>query len=233
MATRRRSLLASPTVQTIAVFLVVYLLSRVFVAVYPPLIGLFVLDQPFGQPWTLVTSVYSHASIPHLLSNAIMLVFVGVPLERSTTTWAYHAYFVTTGAIAGAVQVLVPDLVATILGVIDLLTLGVFDISATPGTVAVLGASGAVFAVLGYVVTGNRFTRGAFGSLGVKTQWAIIIGIALAVTWFTASPGVALIAHFVGLALGLVAGSVGLLPSRNRRGSHRQPGNTSYKNGRR
>jgi membrane associated rhomboid family serine protease len=222
MATRRRSLLASPTVQTLVIFLAVFLASRLLITVVPPLVGLFTLDEPFSQPWTLVTSVYAHANVPHLVSNSVVLVLVGIPLERATTAWAYHAYFVITGAVAGAVQVLFPDLVGVVVSLIDTLTLGLVSI-APPQNAAVLGASGAVFAMLGYVAAGNRLTRGILSSVSDEVQIALLFVVALGVTVATASPGVALIAHFTGLLIGLLAGSAGLLPRRGR-----QSGNTSY-----
>jgi membrane associated rhomboid family serine protease len=122
------------------------------------------------------------------------------------------------------VQVLVPDLVGAALSVLDALTLGLLGLSGDVGNVAVLGASGAVFAMVGYVLAGNRLTRGILDSLSVELQWAILILVALGVTLFTASPGVALIAHFAGLLIGLVAGKMGLLPSSGARSG----GNTSY-----
>jgi membrane associated rhomboid family serine protease len=221
MATRR-SILASPTVQTLGIFLAVFLVSRLLVAAVPPLVGLFTLDRPLAQPWTLVTSVYAHANLPHLVSNSVVLVIVGIPLERATTTWAYHTYFVVTGAIAGAVQVLLPDVVGWVVSVIDAVTLGLVSLS-TPGNVAVLGASGAVFAMLGYVATGNRLTRGILDSVSAELRVALLFVVAVAVTLATASPGVALVAHFTGLLIGLFAGRAGVLPSRGRRS-----GNTSY-----
>ncbi len=193
---RGLGLLASPTVQTLAIFVVVYVFMRFLVFLFPPLLGLFTLSSPVGEPWTLVTSVYAHANLGHLLANSVVLVLVGLPLEYSTTTPAYHAYFVTTGAIAGAANV--------------------YAASLTSGAVAVIGASGAVFAMLGYLLAGNRLSRGVFRrvELSLTAQVAVFAVLAAVLTVVTASPGVALVAHFVGLLLGLVAGRAGLLPER-------------------
>jgi len=55
---------------------------------------LFVLSTPASvHPWTLATSVYAHAGLGHLLSNALVVVVAGVPVAASTTrttrtTWS-------------------------------------------------------------------------------------------------------------------------------------------------
>lgn len=209
--TRRRGrghgLLASPTVQTLAVFVAVFVFMQSLVFLFPPLLGLFTLSAPVTlQPWTLITSVYAHASVGHLLANSVVLVLVGLPLEHSTTTLAYHAFFITTGAIAGAANVYAAGLMG--------------------GAVSVLGASGAVFAMLGYLLAGNRLSRGALRHLDLSptVQVAIFAVLAAVVTYATASPGVALIAHFTGLLVGLVAGRAGLLPKRRATPAERPEG---------
>lgn len=196
----------SPTVQTLLAFLVVFVVS--YPLQYLGLFrALFTLSTPVVlNPWAIVTSVYSHASVGHLLANSIALVFVGIPLERATRTWAFHAYFVVTGAVAGLSQVYVAGL------------LGLVGVGA--GNVAVLGASGAVFAVGGYVVAGNFVTDGILKRLNLSAEALVVIFVVLAavVTWATAAPGVALVAHFTGLLIGLFAGRIGILPERKRRG---------------
>lgn len=207
----------SPTVQTLAAFLVVFVVSYPLKFVLPGLFAfLFTLSSPLFQPWAVITSVYSHIDVFHLLSNSIALVFVGLPLERATRSWAYHAFFVTTGAIAGITQVYLG-------GLLGLVGIGSYG--------AVLGASGAVFAVAGYVLAGNRLSEGIFDRLGLppKLQVGLFVAAAAAVTWATAAPGVALIAHFTGLLVGLVAGRAGILPEK-RSGRRSEP--TGYGTGR-
>ena len=81
-----------------------------------------------------------------------------------------------------------------------------------PGS-AVLGASGAVFGLLGYLLAGNAVTDTVLGWLPLsgRARVTLLLALALAVTLLTASPGVALVAHFTGFALGLLAGRVRLL----------------------
>lgn len=161
------------------------------------LAGLLALSTPLSAaPWTVLTSVYAHGSIGHLLANGLVLLLVGPLVERRTTRLRFHAFVVTTGALAGIAQVT--------LG-------GLFG----PQT-AVLGLSGAVFALGGYLLAGNVVTATLFDRLRLppRAQFALFGLAAVALTATTAAPGVALIAHAVGAFCGLVAGRVGLLDVR-------------------
>ena len=63
----------SPTLDTLAVFAVVFLLQRLLPVA--GIAGWFVLAPPLdARPYTLVTSVYAHAGLGHLLANAVALV---------------------------------------------------------------------------------------------------------------------------------------------------------------
>lgn len=188
-----------PTLTTLALFLVVYLLETTvgllgIVGLGSAWATLFVLAPPLTvHPWTLVTSVYAHAGIGHLLANSLALLVPGLILERSTTPVRYHAYFVGTGTLAGVAQVTIGGVVGTASGV--------------------LGASGAVFAIIGYLLTSNRLTDTVVSgvSLSARTQLVLFALLAVLMTVTTASPGVALIAHFTGLLAGLLAGRAHLL----------------------
>ena len=185
-------LAGSPTVQTLAIMAVVFVVNEATKLL--GLLGLsqflFVLGPTFPlRPWSLMTSVYAHAGPAHLVGNAIMLVLVGLIVERSTTWFRYHVFFVTTGVLAGLAQVLL-----------------------LPGS-RVLGASGAIFALLGYVVTGNPVSGSVLDVLRLsrRVQIALFAVLAVVVTVLTGAPGVALVAHFTGFLLGLLAGRMGLL----------------------
>lgn len=189
-----------PIVELLAVFLLVFLLQTLTALVQTliPIVGLveglFVLSPPVSEnPWTIVTSVYAHASVNHLLSNAVALILFGLPVAYATTRLRFHLFFVTSGVLAGIAQI---------------------TLSPTAG---VLGASGGVFALLGYVLAGNRLSSALGKTLNVPVWLTLILFVAVAavVTVATGSPGVALVAHFVGLLVGLVAGYVGLLDTRS------------------
>lgn len=184
----------SPTLDLLLVFGVVYLFQEV-----GGLFGFgtawFALAAPLERPWTLITNVYAHATIGHLLTNAIALGVVGIALERFTTRVRFHSFVLGTGAIAATTELLVSALLGT--------------------PVAVLGASGAILALYGYVLAGNPVTGGLLSlvDLGRRAKIALMAGIALVTTVLTAGPGVALVAHFTGFTLGLGAGRLRLLRS--------------------
>ncbi|WP_229113769.1 rhomboid family intramembrane serine protease [Halapricum desulfuricans] len=155
------------------------------------------LAWPLGEdPWTLLTSVFAHSGPGHLLSNLIGLVVVGLFLERRTSPARFYAFFLATGIVAGVMEVTVSTLV--------------FDHRA-----AVLGASGAVFALFGYVLGGNRLTEFVAGGITVSpvVQLGVLLVVAAGLTLATAGPQTALIAHFTGLAVGVLAGRRHLLRS--------------------
>jgi membrane associated rhomboid family serine protease len=191
-------LTGSPTVQTLVVMLAVFVVNEATKLV--GLLGLsqflFVLGPTFPvRPWSLVTSVYAHAGPAHLLSNAVMLALVGLMVEQSTNRLRYHAFFITTGVLSGLSQVIL-----------------------IPGS-RVLGASGAIFALLGYLVAGNPVSSSVLDTLrlGRRAQVAIFAVLAVVVTFLTGAPGVALVAHFTGFLLGLIAGRTGVLAVREPR----------------
>jgi len=183
----------SPTAATFVLFVVVFALQTVsrFFGLFD---ALFVLSAPLVvNPWTVVTSIYAHVGPGHLLSNAFGLLLFGGVIERETSSLRYHSFFVTAGGLAGIAEVTVGGLLGPPRGV--------------------LGASGAVFAFMGYFLASNRLTETAIGGfrLSTRAQLLLFVAIAVAVTVATGRPGVALIAHFTGLFLGLLAGRVHLL----------------------
>ena len=188
---------------TLAIFVVVFALQIVAAMIGAALLAsLFVLQPPLtADPWTIVTSVYAHAGTSHLISNSVGLVLFGWPVARATTRGRFHAFFVTTGAIAGISQIVITGLLADAPGI---------AVAATDG---VWGASGAVFALLGYLIASNRLSIGIGGRIDVP-RWLVgilFVLVATVVTITTGAPGVALVAHFVGLLVGLIAGRARLL----------------------
>lgn len=155
--------------------------------------GAFALALPIGhRPWTLLTSVYAHGGLGHLLANAVALVVVGPLVAYVTTPVRFHAFFVGTGSASGIVQV----------------------VAAVPfGGAAVLGASGAIFALFGYLLVGNRASERVLSWLpfGRRGRLLVFVATAALLTAVTAAPGAALVAHFAGLCLGAGAGRLRLL----------------------
>ena len=180
-------------VETLGLFLVVFALELV-----APLFGLgaaaFALALPLAvHPWTIVTSVYAHGSVDHLLANAVALLVAGLLVARRTSRVRFHAFFLITGALSGVATVLVG--------------------SAVGGVAAVLGASGAILALVGYLLSGNLATESLLGRVRLSRRaWAVVVVVlAAAVAVVTGGPRVALTAHVVGFLLGLGAGRLHVL----------------------
>jgi membrane associated rhomboid family serine protease len=194
-----------PVAELLGVFAVVLVVQYV-TALANLMGGLFVLSPPLtDNPWTILTSVYAHANVGHLTSNAIGLVIFGLPVAAAATRVRFHVFFAASGAIAGVSQIVLSDLLATLPVV-----------GASSATAGVLGASGAVLALMGYVIAGNRLTSALTGRVELPDWlvYGVFVAIAAVITVATGSAGVALIAHFTGLLLGLVAGRFNALATR-------------------
>ncbi len=190
-----------PVFELVFLFAVVYAVQ--LVTTVADLVGeLFVLQPPIlDNPWTVVTSVFAHADVGHLLSNAVALLVIGIPVALYTTRARFYTFFITAGAIAGVSQILLSDMFTLV---------PVIGFTASPG---VLGASGGVFALLGYLLASNRVssTLGAVVDVPRWLTYVVFCVLAAALTVVTATPGAALIAHFTGLLVGLLAGRLNLL----------------------
>ena len=124
----------------------------------------------FSQPWRLVTSEVAHGGPFHLLTNMFSLFIIGRMLEPALGRIRFLALFVISGiGGAAAVAVLLP-------------------------WVPVLGASGAIFGMLGALLVLIR----RFG--GNATQIMVVIGINLVIGFVL--PNIAWQAHIGGFIAG-------------------------------
>jgi len=183
-----------PVVETLAAMALVSLVGWAsgLVGLGPPALAL----GPGLRPWTLATSVYAHATLAHLLANAVIVGLVGAVVARSTTRARFHAFVLVTGALSGLAQVFVTGLVG--------------DPS------AVLGTSGAAFALVGYVLAANPVSTAVVGRVEVSTRTGVLVvaAVALVVTLVASGRGSALVAHLAGVVFGLVAGARRILRPR-------------------
>lgn len=176
-----------PTLETLGLLLGVFALQSLL-ALLNLGVPLALSEPLLRYPWTILTSVYAHGGPGHLLANGVALALLGPLVARRTTRAAFHGFFVTTGALAGVAEVVLGGLVGP--------------------DVAVLGASGAVFALLGYLLSGNVVSTVVLDriSLSTRAQLALFLAVAVLVTLATARPGLALFGHATGLLCGLLAG---------------------------
>lgn len=160
----------------------------------------FVLQYPLDQyPWTVIAAVFAHSGLSHLSSNLTGLILFGLPVAWKSSRIRFYLFFLFTGSMAAVSQVIISEY---------LYSLGIYESS-----VGVLGASGAVFALIGYLITSNRVSDfiSVYIPLSNKIRILLYISAAGWITLATASPQTALIGHFTGLILGLVAGKKNLL----------------------
>ena len=136
-----------------------------------------------ARPYVLVTSVFLHGSLLHLLSNIFVLFFFGAAVERETGARMLAIFFI--GAFAG-----------------DMLSLFFY------GTTAI-GASAGVFALVGAGML-MRPIDISFYPLIVPVPLALL-GMMYAAynaygLFFDAESNIAYMAHFGGLLAGLLFG---------------------------
>lgn len=135
------------------------------------------------RPWTLVTYMFVHGGLWHLLFNMLGLFFFGPPLEASWGSREFVKYYLICGLGAAAATV-------------------VF----APGS-ATVGASGAVLGVmLAFALNWPDAPIYIWGIFPIKAKWLVgIIGLfALMSAVEGARDGVAHLAHLGGLVTGLV-----------------------------
>jgi len=140
--------------------------------------------QPAGfleRPWTIVTNLFIHGSLWHLIANMVTLYFFGTYLST----------------LIGGRNFLIVYFVGGILGNAVYMLLG------PPFSIAI-GASGAVFALGGALTVMRPNLRVFIFPIPAPIPlWAAVIGGFVIISFF---PLVAWQAHLGGLVLGLIAG---------------------------
>ena len=144
-----------------------------------------------GRWWTLLTAIYLHGSLLHILFNVLWIRQLG-PAVQELYGPARLVVIFTVGGVAG------------------------FALSNLVGIPFTIGASGAIFGLLGAMVAYGRKRGGAFGGLMLRQygQWALVLFI---FGFFMA--GVNNFAHAGGFLGGLLAGLV-LSPAEYRTETH-------------
>jgi membrane associated rhomboid family serine protease len=150
---------------------------------------------------TLLTSMFMHGGIAHILGNMLFLWIFGDNVEHRVGHIPYLVFYLVAGVIASFAQIAVD-----------------------PGSVIpTLGASGAISGVLGaYLVMfpANRVTIIAFRFIPFQVPAIVAIGLwavfqfingfgSIAISEETGGGGVAYLAHIGGFVTGVVFGIVG------------------------
>jgi membrane associated rhomboid family serine protease len=145
---RIRAILRSPTVIFSLVLVAVYVVIGAVVGnFFDPiqLQNIFVellvqCDAPTPIfPWTVLTAIFLHASILHIASNVFFLLFFGFILEEQVSKSRWVTTFFITGLVGS-------------LGFVGYDVLGYLLSGGTPTIDCAVGASGAVYGIMGTAV---------------------------------------------------------------------------------
>lgn len=131
-------------------------------------------DVLAGQVWRLFTAMFVHANIEHIFGNMLFLLIFGLRAEDMFNLEEYLSIYFLSGLFGGLLTLLWP---------VDILS---------------VGASGAIFGVLGATLVYAR------RSIGQSIMTALIYAFFLLVISIGAN--VNILAHIGGLATGLLIG---------------------------
>ena len=136
------------------------------------------------EPWRVVTAIFAHAGVAHLLSNLFALALFGIILEARIGSWRTLWLFLISGI---CINIIVA-------------AFSIYDRS--------LGASGAIFALLGaLVILRPRLAVWVAGMPMPMYLTGVVWALQDTLGVFVPS-GTANGAHLLGLGIGLVLGLV-------------------------
>ncbi len=149
---------------------------------------IFLPSIALSEPWRFISSVFLHGGFTHILFNCYALFMFGSILERRVNTKQYLFLFFSAGLVGSLFYY-----ATYLLGMIP-------DIPA-------LGASGAIYGILGAVAMLLPDLRIFFFFFPLRMRYAVIFWIALEfLGTFDPSSGIASAAHLGGILFGLAYG---------------------------
>lgn len=141
-------------------------------------------ESLLAQPWTLVTTLFAHAGLMHLLSNAIVMFFFGVAVEEELGKGRMLAIFLLSAFAGSALSLII-----------------------YPADSSFIGASAGIFGLVG---AGMLVKPMGFGMYGFFPMPLALLGMMYAVYnafgVFYGDPTISYAGHFGGLAVGLIWG---------------------------
>ena len=138
----------------------------------------------FERPWALVTNLFIHANLWHIIANMVSLYFFGSFLLRLIGVKRFLIVYFGGGILGNLLYILMEQ-----------------SSSAT-----VVGASGAIFALAGVLTVMRPQLRVFIFPIPAPLPiWVAVIGIFAILSFL---PHIAWQAHLGGLVLGLVAGYI-------------------------
>ena len=130
-----------------------------------------------GQWWRLVTPIFLHQSFTHLLFNGFSFAIFGPTLERYLGSFKFMLFFLTTGLIANIATYFLKPL-----------------------TYIHIGASGAIFGILGFFLYLALFKKNTLNATEINTIYTLT-GIAVIMTFI--QPNINIVGHIAGLIAGV------------------------------
>jgi hypothetical protein len=163
-------------VLNVALFLLELALGPSFVKLFA-----FTPALALAQPWTFLTAAFLHAGLFHLFFNMFALLIFGPLLEHKLGPRTFLGLYLA-GALAGNVGYL---------------------LTAPNPSVPGLGASGAVFAVLGALAVLEPNLMVFIGFLPLPMYLAAVFWFVTELAFLNTSAGIARGAHVLGLVFGV------------------------------
>lgn len=130
------------------------------------------------QPWTILTAMFIHAGVWHILGNMLMLYFFGSFMLGLVGEVKFLTVYFLGGLVGNALFLLIGNDLAT-----------------------AVGASGAIYAIMGTLAVMRPRMKVYVWFLIPVDLWIVVVIGALII-----SPSIAWQAHIGGLVVGLIAG---------------------------
>lgn len=140
------------------------------------------------RPWTLVTYIFLHTGLLHLLFNMLVLYFFGTALEKRVGNRQLLAIFFTAGILSAIGY--------------TFLSRPIFNISPVP----MVGASGAIYGVFAALTMLEPDIRVYVYFVPMKLKYALVLFALLDFLMVNSSDMIAHTAHLSGLFVGLYMG---------------------------
>jgi membrane associated rhomboid family serine protease len=156
----------------------------------------FIPSLMLARPWTIVTYMFVHGSLTHILFNMIALYFFGPRVEQRIGSERFFSLYMISGITGGLLSFVFAP--------------------AAP----IIGASGAIFGVmLAYARFWPRDRIYIWGVLPIEARW-LVIGYTVLSLWWGFGGGASGTAHFAHLG-GFVGGFLCLLYMQKHQGTKR------------
>ncbi len=170
----------------VLMFLLTYASREAFIRL--SLIPVLVVKERYF--WQLLSYMFVHGSIWHILLNMLVLFLFGTSVEKRLGSLEFLAYYLICGLGAGIATLLINWYAAPALRMVP-----------------VVGASGAIYGLLlAYAALFPDSTIFIFGILPVRAPIAVLIfaGISIVSQVIGAGPGIAHLTHLAGLVFGFL-----------------------------